>query len=243
MHGIAYDPIHDEFTVPQQFGQAIMTFRGGSNGEVPPARIIQGSLTQLQDPDHLDVDAAHNEIFVPQRDKILVYPRDADGNVAPIRVLDLAGSDRDTSYSAEMLGVDPIHNLLVVGASLRRQGSRLLIFNRTDEGNAKPKAIIGGPNSKLGAFGGPFAIYPEKGWIIASIRGTGPFAELSSDEAFVGVWSENDTGDVPPKWTIGGPKGVFRMPRGIAIDAKHKSIMVSDKRLNSVLTFYFPELF
>jgi hypothetical protein len=46
-----------------------------------------------------------------------------------------------------------------------------------------------------------------------------------------------------PKWTIGGPDGVLEMPRGVALDVKNQSIIVSDKRLNSVLTFRVPELF
>jgi hypothetical protein len=241
MHGIAYDPIHDEFTVPQQFGQAILTYRGAANGEERPIRIIQGPHTQLAAPEHLDVDPVHNEIFVPTRDgAILVYPRDGQGDVAPIRVLrgpdTLLGSD-------EPLAVDAVHNLLISGGRAGRGQARLLIFNRTDAGNVKPKAVIGGPNSHLTAFGGPFTVYPPKGEIIVSVRGTGPNADMASDEAYVGVWSINDSGDVAPKWTIGGPKGVLRMPRGIALDVKNKNMMVSDKRLNAVLTFRFPEIF
>ena len=87
MHSIAYDPINDEFTVPQQFAQAILTFRGGASGEERPIRIIQGSLTQLRAPDRLDVDPVHNEIFVPEQNEVLVYRRGTSGNVAPIRVL------------------------------------------------------------------------------------------------------------------------------------------------------------
>ena len=48
MHSIVYDDLHDEFVVPQQFGQAILTFRGGADGEEAPVRVIQGSLTQLR---------------------------------------------------------------------------------------------------------------------------------------------------------------------------------------------------
>ena len=33
------------------------------------------------------------------------------------------------------------------------------------------------------------------------------------------------------------------MPRGVTLNPKHKELIVSDKRLNAVLTFYFPELF
>jgi hypothetical protein len=241
MHGIAYDAIHDEFTVPQQFGQAILTYRGAANGEEAPARVIIGPHTQLDAPEHLDVDPVHNEIFVPTRyGAVLVFPRDGQGDVAPIRVL--RGPNTMLGGDAPIV-VDPVNNLLIVGGTAGHGQIRLLIFNRTDSGDAKPRAVIGGPKSRLYSFGGPFAVHPAKGEILVSVRGPGPYAELSSDEAYVGVWSIHDNGDVPPKWTIGGPHGVLRMPRGIALDVKNKNMMVSDKRLNAVLTFHFPEMF
>jgi len=241
MHGIVYDPIHDEFTVPQQFAQAILTYRGSANGEEPPVRIIQGPHSQLDAPEHLEVDPVHNEIFVPTRHaSVLVFPRDGEGDIAPIRVLE----GPDTLLTGDnVIAVDSVHNLLLVGTEVGKGQARLLIFNRTDSGNVKPKAVIGGSASKLNSFGGPIAVYPPKDEIIVSVAGTGPYAQLSSDEAYVGVWSIHDNGDVPPKWTIGGPKGVLRMPRGIALDVKNKNMLVSDKRLNAVLTFHFPELF
>ncbi len=241
MHGIVYDGLHDEFTVPQQFAQAILTYRGSANGEERPVRIIQGPHSQLDAPEHLEVDPVHNEIFVPTRHaSILVFPRDGEGDVAPIRVL----QGPDTLLTGDnVIAVDSVHSLLLVGTSVGKGQARLLIFNRTDSGNVKPKAVIGGPASHLNDFGGPIAVYPPKSEIIVSVRGTGPYAELSSDEAYVGVWNISDNGDVPPKWTIGGPKGILRMPRGIALDVKNKNMLVSDKRLNAVLTFHFPELF
>jgi hypothetical protein len=111
MHGIAYDAIHDEFTVPQQFGQAILTYGGEANGEEAPVRVIQGPHSQLDDPEQLDVDhPVHNEIFVPTRyGAVLVFPHDAKGDVAPFHVLRgpstmLSGDapiavDRSTIYS------------------------------------------------------------------------------------------------------------------------------------------------
>ena len=240
MHSIVYDSIHDEFTVPQQFGQSIITFRGGANGEEAPIRVIQGPLTQLRAPDRLDVDAVHNEIFVPEGWAVLVFQRGAQGNVAPIRILK---GPADAPFGASSVAVDPVNNLLVVGGSAGRGQTRLFVFNRTDEGNATPKAIIGGPKSGLRSIGGPFAVYPPKGEIIVSVRGGGEYADMSSDEAFVGVWSTQDNGDVPPKYKIGGPKGVLRMPRGVTLDPKNKAMMVSDKRLNAALTFSFPEMF
>ncbi len=240
IHAIAYNEPHDEFYLPVPFPQAILTFRGGANGEEAPIRILQGPLTQLTSPNRLAVDAVHNEIFVPEEDEVLVFPREANGNVAPIRVL----KGPDTQLGASAVAVDPVRNLLVVAGSGRyggdEAGSRFLIFNRTDQGNVKPKAMIGGPKSGFQSLSGPFTVYPPKGWIIAGDRGE---EELASDQSYVGVWSIEDNGDVPPRWRIGGPKGIFQMPRGIALNAKHKELIVTDKRLNAVLTFYFPELF
>ncbi len=67
--------------------------------------------------------------------------------------------------------------------------------------------------------------------------------DLASDTDFVGVWSIEDNGDVPPRWTIGGPKGTLVHVHGVALDPKNKSVIINDKRLNAVLTYYFPEIF
>ena len=235
MHAIAYDEVHDEFMVPQQFAQAILIFRGSARGEEPPVRVIQGSLTQLVSPDRLALDSVHGEIFVPEGEKGLDFSRQANGNAAPIRVL----GGPDSQLRADAAAIDPVRNLLVVSGR-GRSGPRFEIYNRTDEGNAKPKAAIGGPKSGFRNLGGPFTVYPPKGWIIASDRGDG---ELVSDIAYVGIWSVEDNGDVPPRWRIGGPNGVLKMPRGIALDPKNKNVLISDKRLNAVMTFYFPEFF
>jgi DNA-binding beta-propeller fold protein YncE len=231
MHAIAYDEIHDEFMVPQQFGQAILIFKGDASGEAPPARVIQGSKTMLQDPDRLGLDAEHNEIYIPQDDQLLVFDRAAQGNVAPIRVIE----GKDTGLGASAVALDPINNLVVVAGG-GGGGTKFRIFNRTDNGNVKPKMVVGGPRS----LGGPFTIYPAKKLIIATDRVAG---EMASDDSYLGIWSYDRDGDNPPLWKIGGPHGVFQMPRGVALDVKNKSIIVSDKRLNSVMTFSFPDMF
>ena len=60
---------------------------------------------------------------------------------------------------------------------------------------------------------------------------------------YVGVWSVFDDGDVPARFTIGGPNLLLKDGRGITIDAKNKDVIVSDKTLNAVLTFHVPEAF
>jgi hypothetical protein len=238
MHGIAYDEVHDEFSVPQQFAQAILTFKGGSGGETPPIRVIQGSLTQLEAPDRLAVDGVNNEIFVPEG-KLLVYDRMANGNVAPIRVIEGPA----TRISASAVAVDAINNLVITtgggggGPGGGGGGTRFVVYDRTANGNVAPKVTVTGPRS----MGGPFSIYPQKKLIIATNRPTG--ADLAGPDSYLGIWSYEKSNDSGPLWQIGGPNGVLQMPRGTTIDVKNKSIIMSDKRLNSVMTFYFPEMF
>ena len=36
---------------------------------------------------------------------------------------------------------------------------------------------------------------------------------------------------------------MLRQPRGVVLDPKNKALIVSDKYLNAVITYYFPEVF
>jgi hypothetical protein len=234
VHAIAYDEIHDEIVVPNQFAQAILTFRGGATGEEGPIRVIHGSRTELQEPDRLGLDAVNGEIYVPQYGKLLIYPRSANGNVAPARILETDGG------MGGAVAIDALHNLIVTAGS-----NSIQIFERQGNGAVKPLRVIGGPKSRETINGSRnIAVYPPKGWIVLANQGVNRHAPLDySEESFVGVWSVYDHGDVLPRWKIGGPFGALRQARGIALDPKNKSIIVSDKYLNAALTFYFPEIF
>jgi hypothetical protein len=253
IHDMAYDPVRDEIVVPQFYLQGILTFRGSANGDEAPIRVISGPRTQITNPARIALDPVHNEIYIPMGDRLLVFPRDGQGDVAPIRIIE----GPDTQLSASTVQIDPVHNLIIVGggafgertpAERARQqvisgdrgerGGQVLIFNRTDNGNVKPLRVIRGPNSKLTRIG-LMAVYPPRQLILVGV----PSGENTSPNNFVGVWSELDNGDVPPRWMIGGPNSVLRQVRGVTLDPKNKSVIVSDKYINAVLTFSFPEIF
>ena len=222
VHGIGYDEIHDEIVVNSNIGQAVLIYRGGADGDESPIRIIQGPKTGLIDPVSVAVDQVHGEIFVFQRGpgsrQVRVFDRMAHGDVAPKRVLNV-----NAGHGA----VDPVHDLLVVPGE-----GGLLIFDRTAEGDAEPKAKIGGVRARA------IEIYPPTGKIVANISG----GRMSGEAGYVGVWSIHDNGDdVPPEWTLG--KGVFRQMRGLTLDPANKTVIVSDKYWNGVLTFALPEMY
>ena len=245
IHDFAYNPVRDEIVVPQYFAQAVMTYRGGANGEEAPVRIIRGPDTQITNPQRLALDPVHNEVFVPLDDRILVFPSLEEGNVTPIRVL----KGPDTQLGADALAIDPVHNLLIVAGSRPRQrgeggpgtiraDGQVLIFNRTDSGNVKPRSVISGPKSQI-ARPWLMAVYPPRELFLLTVTSV----ERYSAGNFVGVWSERDNGDVAPRWTIGGPNQLLRQVRGIALNPKSKEVIVSDKYVNAVMTYNFPEIF
>jgi len=238
VHNIRYDAVHDEILVGNPVAQAVTVFRGGADGEEAPIRIIQGSRTMLWDPDHVDVDPVHNEIFVPEGHKILVFPREAEGNVAPIRVIE--GPD---TKLVEIRGIviDPVHELIIVTVdrtygpstdSIHQQKSQdgegaVLIFNRTDNGNVKPRGMIGpGPITNFYHIN-ELAVSP-KGWIVVPMSGSGGITDAGSaiGSRQIGIWSVNDNGDVPPHWILGGPTTKLPSDRNVTLNPEAKELIV-----------------
>lgn len=225
MHAIGYDAVRDEIVVPQQFGQAVLVFRGGASGEEPPARTIRGPKTMLIAPDRLAVDSKSGEIFVPEGDKLLVFPAKANGDVAPVRVI--------TGFvTVRAVAVDTVRDLLVTTGSSGGGGrsTQIMIFPRTANGDVKPLRVITGLGGAQNV-----TVDPEHGLIFV--------VQLGNNTGYVGVWSIDDTGRVPPRFTIGGPNGTLFDPRGVVIDAKNNAVIVSDKQLNAALTYHVPQVF
>jgi hypothetical protein len=227
IHDMAYDPVKDEILIPQFFAFAILTFKGDSNGNVPPVRKIFGPSTQLKNPQALAIDWVRGEVFVPQGDRVLVFSRDVNGDSAPLRIL----GDKDHPVDGGRLTVDPTHGFLIASA-----GDGLKIYRSTAQGTEAPLRVITHKDAKEV---GLMTTHPESGMIFAAVRPGGRYEK----EDYVGVWSVYDNGDVPPRWAIGGPGGMLSDTRGVAVDAKNQSVIISDKTVNGVMTFHVPEVF
>jgi hypothetical protein len=141
------------------------------------------------------------------------------------------------------IAVDPVHNVIVAGTTTKYEGDfgALLMYNRMDSGNVKPRGLIMGAKTGIRSVN-QLQTYSPKGWIVATQPGDA-YGEMEPENVFIGVWSVNDTGDVAPRWKLGGPNSVMKKPRGVALNVKDKELIVADMRLNAVLTYRFPEIF
>lgn len=262
MHGIAYNPVHDEIVVPVALAAAVLVFRGGAIGDEAPIRVIQGLHTRLIRPHTVAVDTQNGEIIVGDRSgrNLLVYRRDASGDVAPIRVIE---GSKTGLLDIVGVGVDPARNLIIASSISRVGGTTgVFIFNRTDNGDIAPRAIISGPRTGV-LRPWQIAVDPARGKIFVAAlnndyyppyrldqlrEGFIPSEEVRSPWSserigFVGVWDVTDHGDVPPKAIIKGPTSGLIHPAGVGINPKDGEIMTTDSVRNGLFTFLMPELF
>ena len=192
-HYIEYDEKNDEVMIANAFAQAILFFRGGVVGNEAPIRILMGPHTQIQSPDFgLVIDNVNDELYVTEHERILVFPRKANGDVPPIRILEGPKTELANMWGTAAvrgIGVDPIHNLIVVTGYFQNRG-HVLIFDRTASGNTAPIRKIAGPKTGITSASYSLRVYPPKGWLFTQAMGG------------IGVWSVFDSGEIPPKYLL-----------------------------------------
>jgi DNA-binding beta-propeller fold protein YncE len=253
VHGIAYDPEHDEIYAPNPLADAVLVFRGAADGDEPPIRIIQGPNTRLVVPHAVSFDAEHHEILVASLSNraIAVFPWNANGNVSPTRYI--SGPKTRLGHVVG-LGVDTAANLLAVANS-----EEVLIFNRTDNGNVEPLGEIKGPHTGIGDEPWELQVYHGRIYLATSNHlhtnlysgvtlkdgYTMPPEDpwLNPELGFIGVWNMRDRGDVPPHAIIKGPFSQILHPTGLALNPKDGEIYVTDSIRNGLFTFLVPDFF
>jgi DNA-binding beta-propeller fold protein YncE len=253
MHGIFYDPRHDEIVVPVALGGAVLTLPGGANGGAPPLRVLQGPKTGLVQPDTLYVDLAHDEMIVDSGDdSVLVFPRTASGDVEPLRRI---GGPKTRIRNIYGMAVDSVHNLIMIANRVETTGREsndgILIFNRTDSGDVAPRAVISGPRTGIIKIR-QLVADEERGQIFATIKNNFENYDWKDERptpwnpdktGFIGVWSIDDNGDVPPRGVIKGPATGLVWPAGVAINPASHEVYTIDSVSNALFMFSMPEFF
>jgi hypothetical protein len=273
IHGLVYDPVHDEIIAPVYEGGAILIFRGGANGEEPPIRVIQGDKTKLLGPQTVAVDDQNDELIVgdPSGGDILVYPREANGNVPPKRIL---RGQKTGLREVVGVAVDTKRNLLVASnRGYTRELTGIFIFDRTASGDVAPLRVIGGSETGIGRSR-QVVVDPELGKIYLGVQSTNYHAErpyvetrprkdytwadrrdaegtnknvpswTGSDSGFIGIWDEMDHGNVPPRAVIKGVLSRIEDCGGVDINPKEGIIISADGGQSNMYHIYLvPQFF
>jgi hypothetical protein len=253
IHGLAYDPMHDEIVAPNALADAVLVFRGAATGSEHPLRVIQGPHTHLVTPHAVSLDLQNREILVASLTgkRINIFRWDANGDAAPVRVIE--GPQTGLGHVVG-LAVDPERNLLAVANS-----QDILVFNRTDDGDVPPRARIAGPNTGITDEPWQMEFYKGQIFLAASnhlhqnlyegvtlkpgMKDVPDDPWLNPVLGFVGVWNITDNGNVAPLAMIRGPFSGLIHPVGLALNPRAGEIYASDSVRNGVLTFLVPQFF
>jgi hypothetical protein len=155
---IAVDAANDELVTTSSFPPSILIFARTANGNVSPLRTITGAATLIgtQQP-KATLDIVNNEILARVNPRwpstvssILVFPRMANGNVPPLRLI--SGSATGLYYLGP-LRVDVANDRIVTTNEIANveDPPKVLVFARTGSGNVKPLVTIFGPATGLAA--------------------------------------------------------------------------------------------
>lgn len=229
-YGIAVDETKQEMFLTVQHSNSVVVYRKKAHGKEKPLREVTGDATKLQDPHGIAVDSTRKLMFVVnygnaksssrngpgsfELPSISVYPLDAAGDVAPLRVI--KGDKTQLNWPAGMT-IDPEEGILYVANDA---GHSVLAFRVTDDGDVSPHRVIKGARTTLGNPTG-VAVDPKARELWVS-----SFANHSAS-----VFPLDANGDVPPRRTIrAAPKGEKALgignPGAVAYDTKRKEILV-----------------
>jgi DNA-binding beta-propeller fold protein YncE len=226
---LAVDEEKQELYSTNQYPPRVLAFRKSASGDEKPLRVIEGPRTGLADVHGIAIDVQRKLMFVGNwgnasdytvagtgkfnLPSIRVYPLDANGDVAPLRVIQ--GPKTQLNWMGG-ISLDPESGNLWVANDV---GNSVLVFKGTDNGDVAPRIIKG---NKTG-FDHPAGIFVDtknkEVWV----------SNMGNSSAT--AYSITANGDAAPIRTIrSAPIGrrslKFGKPQAVAYDTKRDELLV-----------------
>ena len=222
---VEVDPVHNEIVAADSSSRAILVYDRMGNGNVEPLRKIGGSKTLFRDIIGIAVDPARNLILASTRSTdgfsgILIFDRMANGNVAPLRKI--GGPLTGALGAFRQLKVDSERGMVYLAVQSYRRAS------------ATPQKAAD--------------LYTNE----ASLKRLRAHEESEDDRpardpftsaGFIGAWSLDDDGNVPPRAIIRGPSVGTTGFAGVAFSARHGELYGVSGDLNGYAVWLVPEFF
>ena len=229
-YGIAVDEEAQELFLTVQHENEVVVYHKDAQGEDKPIRTLEGAHVRLADPHGIAIDTKNNLMFVGNQGStkqkniagsgkfvppsINIYPLRADGDTAPLRVLE--GPHTQLNWPAH-LAVDREHGELYVANDA---GDSILVFHETDNGDIAPTRVLKGSRTQ---------IKNPTGVVIDTANDELVVANMGNHRAT--VYHRTAAGDAPPIRTIrsaaeGIPALQIGNPGAVAYDTKRDEIIV-----------------
>jgi hypothetical protein len=189
-----------------------------------PKRIVQGDKTALQFNNGLYVDPVNGDIYSVESDtgdKLVVFSNDANGNVAPKRIL-------NTPHRVYNIAVNEAKDELLVTVEYP---SEIVVYRKGASGDERPLRRIQGDNTGLDA---PHGIaVDEKNQLLYvnawghhsnfRVPGTGKFYPPS-----IKVYPLDASGDTPPLRVIQGDQTEMNWPAAMKLNPETGELYVAN---------------
>jgi DNA-binding beta-propeller fold protein YncE len=190
-----------------------------ANGHAAPDRVIEGQPTLLSRTMHgVAYDEKNDEILLPVAlaGAVLVFKGDAEGDDAPVRVIQGA---KTRMIRPQTIAVDPVNDEILVGDTTART---LFVFDRKANGDVAPTRAIYGDKTKLLDLVG-VAVDPVRNVIVASTR--------SANTVGLVTFNRTDAGNVAPRTVISGPRTGLAHFRQVAVDPESGKIFIAQQSM------------
>jgi hypothetical protein len=222
---VEVDPVNNEIVAADSSSRAILVYDRLANGDVEPVRKIGGSKTLFRDIIGIAVDPVRNLVIASTRSTdgfsgMLIFDRRANGDVAPLRKI--GGPMTGALGAFRQLKVDSERGMVYLAVQSYRRAS------------ATPQKAAD--------------LYTNE----ASLKRLRAEEEARQSRAprdpfgsagFIGGWSLDDDGDVPPRLIIRGPSVGANGFAGVAFSTKHGELYGVSGGLNGYTAWIVPEFF
>jgi len=219
-----------EIYITIQYPPKVMVYRKEANADEKPLRVLEGPHTLLYDTHGIALDVKRNLMFVGTwgnasdhkvagtgrfyPPSINVYPLDASGDTAPLRVIQGPKTQLDWAGGMKL---DPDTQEIYVANDV---GNSILVFRETDGGNVAPSRIIKGSKTGLNHPAGISIDTMNKEFWVSNMGNSSATC-----------YSLKANGDAAPVRTIrSAPVGrqsvKFGKPQAVAYDSKREQYLV-----------------
>lgn len=231
-NGLSIDKDGDIYSVAMDTADSLFVFDAEANGDAAPKR-------RLRTP-HRNFASAINEekgevfVTIQYPPKIMVYPKQANGNDAAVRVIE---GPKTELYDTHGIAIDVKRNLMFVGSwgndstyTVAGTGKwhppSITVYPLDANGDVAPIRKIQGDRTQMNWMGG-LSLEPESGnlYVANDVGGS------------VLVFKGTDNGNVAPTRVIKGDKTGLNHPASISVDARNKEVWVSNMGNSSASAF------
>lgn len=198
-----------------------------------PKRILGGLKTKLEFNCSLYIDPKSGDIYSVANDTVdtmVVFPRDAQGNVAPMREL-------RTPHGTYGIAVNEEQQQLFLTV---QHDNAVVVYPKTAQGEVKPIRKLEGERTHLEDPHG-IAVDSRNGWMFVANHGSVKSKTVPGSGKFdppsITVYPLKASGDAAPLRIIAGTKTQLNWPANLYLDLEQGELYVANDSGDSILVF------